>query len=120
MAKAIFSYKGIETEIQCNINDKIKDIIKRYETKTGNDISNLFFIYNGNKMNDNLILNQIINEEDKRRNIINILVNENNETIIKDNIIKSKEVICPKCNESILIKINEYKINLFNCKIIMK
>ena len=116
MAKAIFSYKGNETEIQCNINEKIKDIIKRYETKSGNDISNVFFIYNGNKLNDNLILNEIINEEDKRRNIINILVNESDETIIKDNIIKSKEVICPKCNENILIKINEYKINLFNCK----
>ena len=45
-----------------------------------------------------------------------ILVNENKETIIKENIIKSKEIICPKCKENILIKINEYKINLFNCK----
>ena len=34
MAKAIFSYKGTETEIQCNINEKMKEIIKRYETKT--------------------------------------------------------------------------------------
>ena len=31
-------------------------------------------------------------------------------------IIKSKEIICPKCNENILIKIDEYKINLYNCK----
>ena len=47
---------------------------------------------------------------------MNILVNENNETIIKDNIKESKEIICPNCNENILIKFNEYKINLFNCK----
>ena len=46
---------------------------------------------------------------------MNILVNENNETIIEENKI-SKEIICPKCKENILIKINEYKINLFNCK----
>ena len=26
MAKVIFNYKGIQTEIQCNINDKIKEI----------------------------------------------------------------------------------------------
>ena len=64
-------------------------------------------------MNDNKILNEIINKEDKRRNKMNILVNENNKTIIKDNIKNSKEIICPKCNENILIKINEYKINLF-------
>ena len=75
MAKVIFNYKGIETIIQCNINDKIKDIYKRYETKIGINISKLFFIYNGNQINNNLKLNEIINEEDKKRNIINILVN---------------------------------------------
>ena len=116
MAKVIFSYKGTETEIQCNINDKIKDIYTKYETKIGKDISKLYFIYNGNKINDNLILNEIMNEEDKRRNIMNILVNENKEAIINKNIIKSREIICPKCYESLFIKINEYKINLFNCK----
>ena len=116
MAKVIFSYKGTETEIQCNINDKIKDIIKRYVIKVGLDISKVYFIYNGNKINDNLILNEIINEEDKGRNIMNILVNENIKTIIKENIIESKEILCPKCYENILIKLNEYKINLFNCK----
>ena len=123
MAKVIFNYKGIETEIQCNINDKIKDIFKKYETKIGKDISKLYFIYNGNKINDNLNLKEIINEEDKRRNIMNILVNENNEIIIKENKI-SKEIICTKCNENILIKLNEYenkidisKIKCDKCKI---
>ena len=117
MAKMIFNYKGVEKEIQCNINEKIKDILKRYANKVGIDITKVFFVYNGNIINDdNIILNEILNEEDKRRNIMNILVNEINKTIIKDNIIKSKEIICPKCNENILIKIDEYKINLFNCK----
>ena len=91
MSKVIFNYKGIETEIQCNLNEKIEDLYKKYETKIGKDISKLYFIYNGNKINDNKNLIKIINEEDKRRNIMNILVNENNEIILKDNIIKSKE-----------------------------
>jgi len=116
MAKVVFNYKGVETIIQCNINDKIKDIYKKYETKIGKDISTLYFIYNGNKINDNLNLNEILNEEDKRRDIINILVNKNNETIVKENYIISKEIICPECKENILIKIDEYKINLFDCK----
>ena len=90
MEKVIFIYKEIETIIQCNINDKIKDIYKRYETKIGIDISKLYFIYNGNQINNNLALNEKINEEDKRRNIINILVNENNETIKKDKYNKIK------------------------------
>ena len=116
MAKVIFNYKGIETEIQCNINEKINDIFKNYINKIGYDISKVYFIYNGNKINVNLILNEIINKEDKRRNIMNILVNENIKTIIKENKIVSREIICPKCYENILIKLNEYKINLFDCK----
>ena len=92
MAEIIFNYRGIETKILCNINEKIKEVIEKYVNKVGIDISKLYFIYNGNKINDNnLILNEIINEEDKRRNIMNILVNENNITIIKDDKIKSKE-----------------------------
>ena len=118
MAKVIFNYKGVEKEIQCNINEKIKDILKRYANIVEVDISKVYFIYNGNIIDDNnFIINEIINEEDKRRNIMNILVYENiKTTIIKENIIKSKEIICPKCNENILINLNEYKINLFNCK----
>ena len=116
MIKAIFNYKGKQTEIQCNINETIKNIYKKYVNKIGIDISKLYFIYNGDKINDNLILDDIINEEDKRRNIINILVNENYNPIIKENIIKSKEIICPKCYENTLLNINNYKINLYNCK----
>ena len=82
MTKVMFTYKGIETIIQSNLNDKIEDVYKKYEIKIGKDISKLYFIYNGNKINNNLILNEIINEEDKRRYIMNILVNENIETII--------------------------------------
>ena len=91
MAEIIFNYRGIETKILCNINEKIKEVIEKYVNKVGIDISKLYFIYNGNKINDNLILNEILNEEDKRRNIMNILVNENNIIIIKDDKIKLKE-----------------------------
>ena len=45
MEKVIFNYKGIETIIQCNLNDKIEDVFKKYEIKTGKDISQLYFFY---------------------------------------------------------------------------
>ena len=44
MAKVLFNYKGVEKEIQCNINNKIKDIFKRYVSKIGIDITKLYFI----------------------------------------------------------------------------
>jgi len=116
MTKVIFTYEGIETIIECNSNEKIKNVFIRYVNKVRIDISNLYFVYNGRTINDNLILNEIINEDDKKRSIMSILVQDIYKTIIQDNIVKSKEVICPKCNENILIKINDYKIDLFNCK----
>jgi len=66
MAKVLFNYKGVEKEIQCNINYKINDIFKRYANKVGIDLSEIYFIYNGNIIDENLYLNEIINEEDKR------------------------------------------------------
>jgi len=117
MVEVKFNFNEIQTIIQCNLNEKIEDVYKKYEIKIRKDISQLYFLYNGNIIKDgNLNLNEIINEEDKRRNIMNIIVNENDDTIIKDNLIKSKEILCPDCNENILINFNEYKINLFNCK----
>ena len=115
MSKIIFNYKGAEIEIQCNIQDKIKDIFKKYADKSGIDISKTYFLYNGNKINDNQNLNEKMSEVDKKRKIMKILVNDN-ETIIKEKKIEIKEIVCPKCNENILIKINEYKISLVKCK----
>ena len=39
MSKVIFTYKGIETIIQSNLNDKIEDIYIKYGDKVGIDIS---------------------------------------------------------------------------------
>ena len=48
---------------------------------------------------------------------MNILVFDKDENNYMDGkIIKSKEVICPECNEGILISIKDYKINLNGCK----
>ena len=77
-------------------------------------------MYNGNTIqNDELTFNEIANSEDKRRNKMNFLVVEaiipiQNQT--EDIIIKSKNIICPECKEDIKISIDDYVINLFECK----
>ena len=113
MAEIIFIYGGKETIIQCNINDKMKEIIKKYISKI--DKNNLLFLYNGQRINEELEFIEQANELDKKRNKMNILVIEENKDIIKENKIISKEFICPECNENILININNYKIN-YECK----
>ena len=109
-------FKGVETIIQCNIKEQIKKLNKKYEVKTGQNISELYLIYNANILNQNLTFNDVINEEDRKSNTMRILIDEDNKAILKEKIKKSKEIICPKCHENIFVEINEYKINLFNCK----
>ena len=50
---------------------------------------------------------------------MNILVYEINKTIIGENFKNATEIICPECKENILVKINDYKITFFGCKIII-
>ena len=116
MSKVVFLFNGLEMIIPCNKDEKLKEICKRFALKTNNEINNIYFLYNGNKINEELKFNELANREDNERNTMNILVYEINKTIIKDNIIKLNEIICPKCNENILVKIEDYKINLFDCK----
>ena len=117
MVEVIFNFQGITTMIQSKSEDKFKDIFKIYGNKIEKDISNLYLIYNGNIINEELSLKKVINEEDLKRKKMNIIVNENNTIVAKENkIIKSNEIICPKCNENLLINIKDYKINLYNCK----
>ena len=116
MVEVIFNYVGIKTIIQCDINDKMKDIIKRFFIKIGrNDNDNLLFIYDANIINYNLTFIQQANELDINRNKMNILVKLNNDIREIKEII-SKDIICPECGENIFINVKDFKINLYGCK----
>ena len=65
-----------------------------------------------------------MNSTDKTKNKMNVLV-VSTDSVVGNNdqkqneincIIKSKELICPKCRENILIKFDNYNITLYNCK----
>ena len=117
MSIVSFSYKGVVTMIQCNENEKMKDICIRFGIKVEKDIKSLYFMYNGKTVDIELKYKDIINEMDKERNEMNILVEElNKEEIKEENRILSKEIICPECKENVLINIDDYKMNLKECK----
>ena len=82
MVEAIFIYEGQKIIIQCNLEDKIKDVINKFKSKIEEKDNNLYYIYNGNKINEELKFNQIINNKEEKK--INILVynNENEKEII--------------------------------------
>jgi len=107
-----FLYKGGIILIQCNKNEKLKEIINKFELKIGNN--SVYYMYKGKIINKELKLEEIINEYDDINNI-NILVisiDEKNSNYL----IKSKYIICPECKENIKFKINDYKIKLYGCK----
>ena len=118
MSQVEFKYNGLSFIIQCNENDKIKNICQQFCEKAQIDKNKIFFSYNGkagNEFNEELTFNQMINSLDKNENKMTILVNNINEEK-KESIIKSNEIICPKCGEICKIKFNNYKITLYDCK----
>ena len=120
MAEVEFIYNGIKTVIQCNINEKMKDICQRFKDKVNIDNNmNIFYSYNGKPgINEELTFEEISNREDKRRNKMSILVYDNQAealVINKEDKKKSKNIICPECKEKIKMEIKDYKINLYDC-----
>ena len=82
------------------------------------DINKLIFIYGGEVLNIELEFNRVANQVDKQNSKMKVLVYNKISTIIdkRERIIKSKDIICPKCGEMCLINLNKYKIELNNCK----
>ena len=116
MTEVIFYYNGITIGIQCNSNDKMKDICERFCTKSNIDINSGCFLYNGDKIKGELTLEESLNSEDKQRNKMNVLVTsttnleQTEENIYLKNIINLKNLsailgqgkwIIKGCKESI-------------------
>ena len=116
--KIILTYNGNNTIIQCNSDDKIKQIIDRLGNKIDDiDINKIYLLYNGKKINVDYKIGDIINDLDKNKKEMNIIINNTDDTTINNkNIKKSKDIICPECKENILIKLEDYKLIMYNCK----
>jgi len=109
----IFNFDGKEEILESKRNKYMKDIIEQYLKTIKRDHKNCFFLYKGSMVKEELKIEEINNED----NEIKILVYE-----IEDNdkceekLKNSKYIICPRCKEICFMNINNYKINLFNCK----
>ena len=114
MEEVLFIYEGQQIIIQYNIEDKMKDIINKFKNKIKDEDNNLCYLYNGNIINEELILNEIIKDKNEKK--INILVYKNDEYKENEKEILLNGIICPECKENILINIKDYKIHLYECK----
>ena len=98
MSKVEFNYKGINTIVLCQENEKMEEICKKYAIKSLIDINNVYFLDNGTQINLQLTYNQLINNIDWQREMMSVLVYNINSTIVSNNkIIKSDFPVCIKC-----------------------
>ena len=72
---------------------------------------NICFLYRGFRIAGELKL-ESINNKDKEIQIYVAEINTNK----REEIIQSRDMICPECEENCLLTIENYKINLNNCK----
>ena len=72
-----FNYNGKKIKLNCNNNEDLKDIFKRYSIMIKKNLNTLNFLINGNLINKLLKLKEINNRNNKN-NFIDILVIENN------------------------------------------
>ncbi len=84
MAEIIFYYKGKSTTINCNFNDKMKEIINLFLITLDEEDKNLDlqYLYHGININNELTINEQIKEIDKNKKRMIIYVNNstNNKT----------------------------------------
>ena len=116
MCEVIFHYDGNEIVIQCQNEEKIKNISQRFADKANINLNELYFLYNSNIVNLELTFKQLVNIEDKRTNKMNIIVGNSLNEVDKNKIVESKEIICPECREPCIVNIDDYKLKLTDCK----
>ena len=117
MTSAEIIFNGIITTIQCNENESIEEILKRFCVKINKNKEKIFFLYGGNIIDENKTFDEVANSEDKKRKKISILATADRTTMNSiNNQKKSKYILCPKCLEVININIKDFKFKLFGCK----
>ena len=115
MIKVEFNFNQTITVIQATLQDPFQDIIKSYLQKTQLESGSVSFIANGKVLNQEGTLENKMNPLNKENKILKILVNLINPSKPEQNLIKSKDIICPKCYEPCRIKIENYGFKLYDC-----
>ena len=116
MNKVDFYYNDHNYFVQCNNDDKMKEIIIKFLEKSKIRRKDLYFLYNGQIINEDLTFNQCSNRLDKSRNYMNVLVIEGQSANGESNYLqKVNYIICPECHESAILSINNFKFSIEGC-----
>ena len=65
MYKVIFNYLSIDYPVECEKNEKIKDIYERCKSKINLNIENTYFLYKGLLLGKEQSFQEVANIQDK-------------------------------------------------------
>ena len=134
MVEIEFNYLQQILILQANLNETFRTVAEIYVNKAQLNLDDLGFLSNGQFIEIEEIINNIISNAERKLNRMSILVidmrstrrtnnnninnniNNNNLNENNNNIIQSPEVICPICKELCKIRVKDYKISLYGCK----
>ena len=118
MSTITFLFQGVEIEIQCSKKEKFETIIKRFCEKVKVNRNQVNFLSKGKILDEQMTEDQVPFNIDNKKFVT---VDDNSDYLPADVIIKSKDIICPKCKEFASISIDDnYKISIINCKNVHK
>ena len=115
MVQIEFDFNQRLTIIQANLDDPFKEVIKLYIQKTFLNPDQVCFLTNGRMINPENKVEELMTSLNKSDKKMKVLVTSKEDDNKEPVLIKSKEVICPKCQEPCRIKIENYKIKLYDC-----
>ena len=92
----------------------MKNVFNRYLVEKNKDINDVLFLSNGNKIKEELKVDEFSNNENEISILVYDISDQNNEN--KEILKQYKEIICPECGDICLIEIEDYKIKLNKCR----
>jgi len=115
MSTITFLFKGGEVPIKCTQREILVTIIQRFCENVQVSRNQVNFLFNGSILDEQITEDRIpMNDQNKKLIMVDYNDDEEDQA---DVIVKSKEVICPKCKEYASISMNDdYKISISNCK----
>ena len=117
MASVIFVFNKIPTTIKCKNEDLMKNICLKFSSIIKIELDKLYFLYKGREINYNLTFIEQAKKGDKKSCKMNVQVYQYKESNNENRkMIRSKDIICPKCGENCLLNINNYQISFYGCK----
>ena len=117
MVEIEFNYNQVITNIQVKLDDPFRDVINKFMQKSSLEPGSVNFLGNGKIINPNESVESHMSNLNKQNNKMKIIVtmtvdDEQNKGQV---VVKSKDIICPKCKEQCRITMENFRIRLYEC-----